>query len=194
MVKREVLYFEDYGAQNTDQTLDAARKAAGSLGLKHAVVATASGLTGVKAAKVFKGSGVKVIVVTEYAGMAKFEEENRKKLESLGADVVTSTHSFLSPAESLSKLHTGYCSENTIIKAVLRRFSQGMKVAAEIVMMASDAGAIPVDEDVVSIAGTGNGADTAVIVKSCHSDDFFHKEKGLEFKEIIAMPRKKKFW
>ncbi len=69
-----------------------------------------------------------------------------------------------------------------------------MKVAAEIVMMATDVGAIPPGEEVVSIAGTGNGADTAIVVRSCHSDDFFHKEKGIEFREVIAMPRKKKFW
>ena len=76
----------------------------------------------------------------------------------------------------------------------MRRFSQGMKVAPEIVMMATDVGAIPPGEDVVSIAGTGDGADTAVIVRSCHSDEFFDKEKGMEFREILAMPKKKKFW
>ncbi|MDH5386792.1 MAG: hypothetical protein OEY18_18990 [Candidatus Aminicenantes bacterium] len=194
MVKREVNYFEDFGAQNTEQTIEAAKDAALSLSLKYVVVASATGLTGVKVANTFKDTGVKVVVVTEYAGMAKFEEENRKKLKEMNAEVVTSTHSFLSPAESISKLHSGYCSENTIIKEVLRRFSQGMKVAPEIVMMATDIGVIPQGEDVVSIAGTGTGADTAVVVKSCHSDDFFDKEKGMEFREIIAMPRKKKFW
>ena len=194
MVKREVNYFADFGVQNTEQTIEAAKDAALSLSLKYVVVASATGLTGVKVANTFKDTGVKVVVVTEYAGMAKFEEENRKKLKEMNAEVVTSTHSFLSPAESISKLHSGYCSENTIIKEVLRRFSQGMKVAPEIVMMATDIGVIPQGEDVVSIAGTGTGADTAVVVKSCHSDDFFDKEKGMEFREIIAMPRKKKFW
>ncbi len=194
MVKREVHYFDDFGEQNTQQTIEVAKKAALSLGLKYVVVATATGATGVKTAEAFRDSGMKVVVVTEYAGMAEFKEENRKKLEKLGTDVVTSTHAFLTPAESISKLHSGHCSENTIIKDVLRRFSQGVKVAAEIVMMATDAGAIPTSEDVISIAGTGSGADTAIVVKSCHSDDFFHKEKGLEFREIIAMPRKKKFW
>ncbi|TEU06775.1 hypothetical protein E3I90_01545 [Candidatus Bathyarchaeota archaeon] len=194
MAKREVYYFEDYGEQNTEQTIEAAKKAALSLDVKYVVVATASGATGVKAAEAFKGTDMKVVVVTEYAGMAEFKEENRRKLKELGATVITSTHSFLTPAESISKLHSGYCSENTIIKDVLRRFSQGVKVAAEIVMMATDAGAIPISEEVISIAGTGRGADTAIVVKSCHSDDFFHKERGMEFREIIAMPRKKKFW
>jgi len=194
MVKREVYYFEDFGKHNTKQTIEAAKKGALSLDLKFVVVASASGITGVKTAEALKGTGVKVVVVTEYAGMAEFMEENRMKLKELNAEVITSTHSFLTPAESISKLYSGYCSENTIIKSVLRRFSQGAKVAAEIMMMATDVGAIPPGEDVVSIAGTGSGADTAIVVKSCHSDDFFHKEKGIEFREIITMPRKKKFW
>jgi len=194
MIKREVYYFEDFGEQNTAETIEAAKRAALNLDIKYVVVATASGATGVKAAEAFKGTEMKVVAVTEYAGMAEFKEENRRKLEELGAAVITSTHSFLTPAESISKLHSGYCSENTIIKDVLRRFSQGMKVAAEIVMMATDAGAIPISEEVISIAGTGKGADTAIVVKSCHSDDFFHKERGMEFREIIVMPRKKKLW
>jgi len=194
MVKRDVYYFEDFGAQNTDQTIEVARNVILSLRLKFLVVASATGSTGVKAAKALEETGVEIVVVTEYAGMAQFEKMNRKKLEEMNVKVITSAHSFLSPAESLSQLHAGYCSENTIIKDVLRRFSQGMKVAAEIVMMATDAGAIPPGVDVASVAGTGNGADTCVIVKSCHSNDFFHKDKGMEFREIIAMPKRKKFW
>ena len=194
MVQREVQFFDNFGEQNTKQTMKAAKKVALHLGLKHVIVATASGVTGVKTAEMFRNTDVKVVVVTEYAGMAEFKEENRRKLRELDAEIVTSTHSFLTPAESISKLHSGHCSENTIIKDVLRRFSQGVKVATEITMMATDVGAMPPGEDVVSVAGTGSGADTAIIVKSCHSDDFFHKEKGIEFREIIAMPRKKKFW
>jgi hypothetical protein len=194
LVKKEVYYFKDFGSQNTEQTIEVAKKSALNLGLKYVVVASATGLTGVKTAKAFKGTDIKVVVVTEYAGMEEFKEENRRKLKEMNVKVITSVHSFLSPAESLSKLHSGYCSENTIIKDVLRRFSQGMKVAPEIVMMATDVGVIPPNEDVVSIAGTGDGADTAVIVRSCHSDEFFDKEKGMEFREILAMPKKKKFW
>ena len=194
MVKREVHYFEESGSQNTSETLKAAKKAALDLGLKYVIVASGSGTTGVKVVEEFKDSGVKVVVVTEYAGSVEFSEKNRKKLEKLDATIVTSMHAFLSPAESLSKIYANYCSENTIIKDVLRRFSQGTKVATEIVMMATDAGTIPIGEDVVAIAGTGEGADTAIIIKSCHADSFFDKEKGIEFREIIALPRKKKFW
>jgi len=165
-----------------------------NLGLKYVVVASGSGSTGVKVAEEFKDSGIKVVVVTEYAGSVEFTEEHRKKLEKLNATTVTSMHAFLSPAESLSKLYANHCSENTIIKDLLRRFSQGTKVATEIVVMATDAGAIPAGEDVVAIAGTSEGADTAIVIKSCHAHSFFDKEKGIEFREIVALPRKKKFW
>ena len=194
MVRREVLYFDEFGSQNTAETIKASKKAALDLGLKYVVVASGSGGTGFKVAEELKGSNIKVVVVTEYAGSVEFEEEHRKKLKELGAAIITSMHPFLSPAESISKLYEKHCSENTIIKEVLRRFSQGTKVAAEVVMMATDAGAIPDGEDVVAIAGTGEGADTAIVVKSCHAVSFFDKEKGIEFREIIAMPRKKKFW
>ena len=194
MVKREVHYFEESSSQNTSETIKAAKKAALELGLKYVVVASGSGTTGVKVAEQFKDSGVKVVVVTEYAGSVEFSEQNRKKLEKLDATLVTSMHAFLSPAESLSKIYANHCSENTVIKEVLRRFSQGTKVAAEVVMMATDAGAIPAGEDVVALAGTGDGTDTAIVIKSCHADSFFDKEKGIEFREIIALPRKKKFW
>jgi hypothetical protein len=72
-----------------------------------------------------------------------------------------------------------------------------MNVAADIVMMAADAGMIPLGIDVVSVGGTarsGGGADTAAIIKSCNTEYFFDKEKGLEFREIIAMPRKKSIY
>ena len=194
MVKRTVHYFEEFGPQNTEETIKAAKKAASDLGLRYVVVASGSGSTGVKVAEAFSGSNVKVIVVTEYAGAVEFTEENRTRLEKLGATIVTGIHALLSPAESITKLYKGYCSENTIITEVLRRFSQGTKVAAEIVVMATDAGAIPVGEDVIAIAGTGDGADTALVIRSCNAYSFFDPKTGIEFREIVAMPRKKKFW
>lgn len=193
LAKRECYYFDEPGSKNTVETIKAAKKAALDQGLRYVVVASDTGATGVKAAEELRGSGLKVVVVTEHAGAAKFKKSFRRKLEKYGVRIVTSMHAFLSPAESISKLYKSHCSENTIIKDVLRRFSQGTKVAAEIVMMATDSGAIPAGEDVMAIAGSGSGADTAIIIKSCHADSFFDKKRGIEFREIVALPRKKKF-
>jgi hypothetical protein len=51
--------------------------------------------------------------------------------------------------------------------------------------MAADSGLIPIDEDVVAIAGTGRGADTALRIQPANSSRFFH----LKIREIIAKPR-----
>jgi hypothetical protein len=51
--------------------------------------------------------------------------------------------------------------------------------------MAADAGLIPVDQEVIVIAGTDRGADTALLVKPATASRFFE----LEIKEVIAKPR-----
>jgi hypothetical protein len=51
--------------------------------------------------------------------------------------------------------------------------------------MAADAGLIRTDEEIISIGGTANGADTALVVKPVHTHDFFQ----LKVKEILCKPR-----
>jgi len=58
-------------------------------------------------------------------------------------------------------------------------------VAVEVVLMAADAGLIPTDKEVIAIAGTGEGADTAIVVKPAYPRKFF----DLRIKEILAKPR-----
>ena len=66
-----------------------------------------------------------------------------------------------------------------------RLIGKGYKVAIEITLMAADAGLISPDEEVIAIAGTGRGADTAIVVKPAHAHDAF----SLRVKEIICKPR-----
>ena len=72
-----------------------------------------------------------------------------------------------------------------IVRETLYRFCQGMKVCVEIVLMAADAGLIPLEGDIISVAGTGEGADTAIVVKPSYSRKFC----DLIIREIIAKPR-----
>lgn len=64
-------------------------------------------------------------------------------------------------------------------------FSHGIKVAAEISVMAADAGLVPVGEEIIAIGGRGHGVDSAVILTPVNSKNLF----DLKFHEIIAMPR-----
>jgi hypothetical protein len=61
---------------------------------------------------------------------------------------------------------------------------EGTKVCVEITLMAADAGLIPVDKDIVAIAGTGEGADTALRILPANATRFF----DLKIREIIAKP------
>ncbi len=58
------------------------------------------------------------------------------------------------------------------------------KVAFEIAIMAADAGVVRTDEDVVSIGGTGRGADTAIVLAPVHTHNFF----DIKVKEILCKP------
>lgn len=186
-VEKAITYFDSPGEENTDEVLKLAKERAEELGLTDVVVASTKGETGVKASKLFKGFNI--VIVTHHTGfrepgVQELTEENRKLIEKNGGRIFTGTHPFRNVERAIrSKFGTAYPSE--IIAQVLRIFGEGMKVAVEIVAMAADAGLIPSDRDVISIAGTDRGADTAIVVHSANSTRIF----DVTVKEIIAKPR-----
>jgi hypothetical protein len=60
-----------------------------------------------------------------------------------------------------------------------------MKVAVECVLMAADAGLLEMEGEVVSVAGTDRGADTAIVCKPAYARTFLE----LEIREVLAKPR-----
>ena len=67
---------------------------------------------------------------------------------------------------------------------LLRIFCQGIKVCVEIILMACDGGLVEPSEKVIAIAGTGAGADTAVVATAASSN----KLADLRIQEIICKP------
>ncbi len=189
MIEKTIVYFSTPGRINTETVLVLARKRAEELGIRSIVVASTTGETGVKASQLFKGFNL--VVVTHHTGFKELgqqelTEENRRIIEANGAKVYTGTHVFMNVERAIrSKFNTAYPAE--IMAQTLRLFCEGMKVAVEIAAMAADAGLIPVDRDVVSIAGTGRGADTAIVVQPANSSRIF----DMIIKEIIAKPLSK---
>ena len=57
-------------------------------------------------------------------------------------------------------------------------------VAVEVAVMAADAGTLT-GKDIVAIGGSGGGADTALVIKPAHMNNFF----DLRIREIICKPR-----
>lgn len=194
MMKRETVYFNP-DQNNTEATIEESKKAAQEQNIKYIVVASSSGATGVKVAEAFKDTGIKVVVVTLFAtSTTKPSEERLTRIKELGGVIVTGTHALMGVPESLSKVKDGYVTPNMVIRETLRRFSQGTNVCADIVMMATDTGVVPPGVEVLAISGMGANCDTAWIIKSCGSFNFFEKVGGFEFLELVALPRQKKFW
>ncbi|MEM2756073.1 MAG: hypothetical protein QXM89_01790, partial [Candidatus Bathyarchaeia archaeon] len=73
---------------------------------------------------------------------------------------------------------------------------QGFKVCVEVILIASDLEAISTGEDVIAVAGTDRGSDTAIVARACKTSDMFSRDrsKKLEIREILAMPLKKMWW
>lgn len=187
--EKGILYFEEPGPQNTEATIEAARRRASELGIRHIVVATTHGRTGLRVAEAFRGFDCNIVAVTICQG---YEEEGwamkpreREALEAKGVKVLTGIHALGDDVNAALAEELGGSAYNAVVAHTLYRFCQGMKVCVEIVLMAADAGLIPVDEEAIAIAGTGEGADTAIVVKPAYPRKF------LEFRieEIVAKPR-----
>jgi uncharacterized protein len=190
-MEQKITYFEKPGVEeNTVKTLALAKAHAEQLGIKTIIVATTEGNTAARAVEVFKG--FKVIAVTHVEGFMgpntqELTAENRKVIESKGGIILTAAHALGGIQRALAATMPPPPSQaiGDVAAMTLRMFGQGMKVACEIAAMAADAGLVRVDEEVISIGGTGRGADTAIVVQPNYTHRFFQTK----VKEIICKPR-----
>ena len=186
-VERKVTYFSEAGKHNTDALLRIAKEYVEKEGMKDIVVASTTGETGAKASRIFKGYNI--VIVTHCFGFREpgkieLEDEYRREILANGAKVFTGVHA-LSSVERAIRKDFGTMQPLELIANTLRLTGEGTKVCVEITLMAADAGLIPVDKDVIAIAGTGRGADTALRIQPANTGRFFN----LKVKEVIAKPR-----
>jgi len=182
------MYFEQAGKQNTEETLRIAVAGAKERGITHLVVASTVGATARAALAAVAGTGLKLVVVTHNVGFneegkEEFDPTVREELEKAGHRVLTATMVTRNINKAALSKWGGF-TQTDLVTAALRMFGQGLKVTAEIAAMACDAGLIPFAE-VVAVAGTGRGADTAVVLRANSSNRFFE----IKFKEILCKPK-----
>jgi hypothetical protein len=183
------LVFETYGDHNTAPTLQVARDRALALGIKQVVVASSHGSTASQAQALFGPLGIKVIAVSichswESEGWVMTEEE-KSDLVRQGVIVHTGIHALGDGVGSAFSEKYGGRAAEEIVRDTLYRFSQGMKVAVECLLMAADAGLLDMSHEVIAIAGTSSGADTAIVCKPAYPRTFLQ----LEIREVLAKPR-----
>jgi len=189
-MKQEIFYWERPGKGNTEKTLDLAVKRARQLKIKHFVVASCSGYTTKLLLKRVKNA--KIVSVTHQAGFhqpgkSEMNKKTEKYLRKKGIVVFTGTHFFGGIGRSM-RLKFGGLESDELVANTLRIFGHGIKVGVEIAIMTLDAGLIPYNKEIITISGSGVGADTAIVCLPRHGKDFF----SFEVREIICKPRIRK--
>jgi len=181
-MEEKIVYFEQAGRDNTQETLKLALQRAKARGIKKVVLASTWGDTAKIAADSWVDTGIKLIIIPhQYGFMSEpkqhFPEELVKQLEKKGHTVHFA--SMLFHSEDLLQGNTSRALAN-----ILRTFCQGMKVCVEIVLMAVDGGHVAIGEQVMIVAGTGRGADTAIVAYAASSNHI----ADLHITEIICKP------
>lgn len=171
----------------TAATLAAALRRARELGIHHVVIASTTGRTALMLARLLP-PGIIAVCVTHHAGFAKpgkseLSAATESKLDSLGIPVLRTTH-LMAGLDRAVRLKFGGLGPAEIIANTYRTLGEGTKVCVEIAVMTLDAGLIPFGKDVIAIAGTGTGADTAIVIRPAYSRQFF----DTWIKEIVVKP------
>ncbi len=180
-MESEVVYYETVRTENTETTFDLVKKKLNTSGIKKLVLASTTGATAKKAIDFFKEMDVKIVVVAHQYGFLRetnrFPQELVKTIRNAGHEVYFGTMLFHTEDFYGSSIPT-------IMANLLRCFSQGTKVCFEIALMATDAGLLASGEKVMAIAGTGRGADTALVMQAASSRNL----KKLRVNEMICKP------
>lgn len=188
MIRGTTWYFEKPGPENTEHVIDIVRERIKQGDIHTVVVASTSGKTARKFKNALANDRVRMVCVTEHAGFKSgdenlFDGEIREELRAAGIPVIQASHVLSGVGRSISQKFGG-ATPVEIIAHTLRLLGQGVKVAVEISVMAADAGVIPTDSDIISVAGTGSGSDVALVLRPAHMNTFF----DLALREILAKP------
>jgi len=179
MKKAETVYFEKGGRQRTKATLQAAKERFGALKPEAVVVTTTSGKTALEAAKIFAGTGARIIAAPFQKHLwDRFDAPDPQlaaKCRELGVEWM--------PDEPAMPLMDD---ERPDIVNAWRVVSQGFKVALQMAAWCVDTGMLKAGAHVFAMGGSGQGTDTAIAVRT-----YGYKEVlNSKVTAIIAMPVK----
>ena len=206
MTKRMVQFFESVGEENTNEVIKTVVDRAEEGGIEAVIVASISGKTSAKVAEQLKKRGlrIKVICISGPPSWKKYpeykfpliKEEMRKRLDALGIKVINDVEEPFKPITFRNwwekKTVEVFRPEADLFWMSLICVSgHGFRTAVEVVFMAEEAEVINKGEMVISIAGTGTGADTAIVMKTSRFEDAVgvDPEKRMKIYEILAMTK-----
>ena len=176
----QIVYFQQPGQENTVAVFEIVDRALSELDIHKVVLASTRGDTARLAMDRYKGHGVRLIIVPHQYGFGpgqRFPQELVERAHQEGHEVYFGTMLFHQekifgegPAQWVANF--------------LRAFCQGVKVCVEILLMAGNAGLVAEGEQVVVVAGTGHGADTALVMTGATSGNL----KAVHISRILCKP------
>ncbi len=195
---KNIFYFKVCGQVNTHKTLELALERAHELNLEKLVVASETGLSALKVAEMTRGLGIDVVVITSAAGtkikntiigdlqIGIPDKKVWTRLEEEGVKLVRATDPLYNIGAALEQ--KGVPTLATLVRLCLRTISSGTAVCVTATLMATDNGILREGEEVVAVAGSWVGLDTAIVLRATNSVNFL-KAQGMQIREIICKPR-----
>jgi len=181
-MEEKIAYFERSGKENTAEVIKLVLERAKSRNITRIVLASTRGYTAKLFLDAVEGKDMTLVVIPWQFGFK--EKEGNPFPQELINELREKKHlvhfgTMLFHTDNLYGTNTPKALAN-----ILRVIGQGMKVCVEITMMACDGGCIKMGEKVIVVAGTGGGADFAVVATAAPST----KVSSLRINEIICKP------
>lgn len=198
-IKRSITYFSKPGFINTNSVIEAVKGRLKEGDIESIVVPLTTGKTAAAFSKKL-GTLAKIVTVSEVeaasacrriasADQGLLGKLIRKRLEAVSEDTNKILH-----REAFDLTFLPFCGESwNVVKEILYAFGQGMKVAIELPLAAVEINKVGPYEKVISVGGTGEGVDTAIVIRTAPQNEAFGKnpDTRLVIQEIIAMPIEK---
>jgi hypothetical protein len=186
-----ICYFEDSSKwrENTAQLVGIVAEVAEREKVQHVVVASSTGYTAAQFAQGLDLTQVSLVGVKMSSALdsmydVAIDADAVNLLDQKGVALITGTHVLTGGIDHSLSEKLGGLPPGKLIAHVLYLFCQGMKVAPEVAAMAVDAGLVPEGALTIAVAGTGSGADTALLLRAASSTNFF----DLQILKILAKP------
>lgn len=207
MEKRTLHFFEGPGEENTSAVLSCLVERIEGGDIDSVIVASISGKMAATVAEELRKQGLetKVVCVSGPKSWRKYPQyrfplitkKERARLEGLNVKIVDSVDEPFRPIEfrdwwEKRTLKVPHPESDLFWMTLICVGGHGFRTAVEVVFMAVEAGAIRPGQRVLSVAGTGSGLDSAVVLTASRYEEAVGRnpERRLKVEEILAMPKR----
>ncbi len=180
-MEEKIIYFEKSGKGNTAEVIRLVKERAQARGIDRFVVASTRGGTAKDFMDAVEGTDHRLIIVPWQFG---FKGEEQPFPHELAGELRAKDHQVHFGTMLFHTTEFYGTSAPQAMANLLRTFGQGTKVCLEILLMACDGGCIKIGEKVIAVAGTGAGADTALVATAAPTT----RLGSLRIHEIICKP------